>query len=216
MCRNCEYCLSDRYNLCKSMSFRSSAKSFPHADGTLQSHFNHPVSHLHPIPDNLSFPLAAMAEPLSVVLQATRRARLVERTHSLSNPPRPTVAIFGAGTIGLLAAALVTSQIYPVQASRVIVLDIDAARLDHAAKHGFVNPEDAFLLPMIPRSVMSSWTVDQKIQNARQTISSALEKLCLSQGVDCVYECTGAEPCIQMGIFVRVYHQWNVFCHREF
>lgn len=68
-------------------------------------------------------------------------------------------------------------------------------------KNGFVNPEDAFLLPMIPRSVMSSWTVEQKIQHARQTISSALEKLCLSQGVDCVYECTGAEPCIQMGIF---------------
>jgi L-iditol 2-dehydrogenase len=184
------------------MSFRSSAKTFPHADGTLQSHLNHPVSHLHPIPDHLSFPLAAMAEPLSVVLQATRRSRLIERHHTISNPVRPTVAIFGAGTIGLLAAALVSSRLYPVQATRVVLLDIDAARLDHAAKNGFVKPEDTFLLPMTPRSVMATWSVDQKIQQARQTINPVLEKLCLSQGVDCVYECSGAESCIQMGIFV--------------
>jgi L-iditol 2-dehydrogenase len=202
MCRNCEYCLSHRYNLCKGMSFRSSAKTFPHADGTLQSHLNHPVSHLHPIPDHLSFQLAAMAEPLSVLLHATRRARLLANDHSINNPAKPTVAIFGAGTIGLLAAALVSSPLYPIQASRVVLLDIDAARLDHAAKNGFVRRQDTYLLPMTPRSVMATWTVEQKIQHATKTIAPALEKFGLSQGVDCVYECSGAEPCIQMGIFV--------------
>jgi len=48
---------------------------------------------------------------------------------------------------------------------------------------------------------MATWTVEQKIQHATKTIAPALEKLGLSQGVDCVYECSGAEPCIQMGIF---------------
>ncbi|THG97358.1 hypothetical protein EW145_g7633, partial [Phellinidium pouzarii] len=74
MCNNCDYCKSGRYNLCKGMRFCSSAKTFPHLDGTLQERMNHPASLLYPIPDNVSFEQAALAEPLSVLLHASRRA----------------------------------------------------------------------------------------------------------------------------------------------
>ena len=48
MCGNCEYCKKGRYNLCKGLRFCSSAKTFPHLDGTLQERMNHPAHLLHP------------------------------------------------------------------------------------------------------------------------------------------------------------------------
>ena len=48
MCNNCSYCSKGRYNLCKNLRFASSAKTFPHLDGTLQERMNHPAHVLHP------------------------------------------------------------------------------------------------------------------------------------------------------------------------
>jgi L-iditol 2-dehydrogenase len=42
-CDNCRSCQRGRYNLCPSMRFRSSAKSVPHFQGTLQERVNHPA-----------------------------------------------------------------------------------------------------------------------------------------------------------------------------
>lgn len=47
-CDDCNYCSKGRYNLCKGMRFASSAKTFPHLDGTLQERMNHPARVLHP------------------------------------------------------------------------------------------------------------------------------------------------------------------------
>jgi len=57
-CKTCRYCVEmgngtsftcgPRYNLCENMRFCSSAKTFPHLDGTLQSRINHPAGLLHP------------------------------------------------------------------------------------------------------------------------------------------------------------------------
>lgn len=44
----CSFCESGRYNLCEGMRFCSSAKTFPHLDGTLQTKMNHPAHLLHP------------------------------------------------------------------------------------------------------------------------------------------------------------------------
>lgn len=46
-CAECELCQSGRYNICKGMRFRSSAKAFPHFQGTLQAKINHPASYCH-------------------------------------------------------------------------------------------------------------------------------------------------------------------------
>jgi L-iditol 2-dehydrogenase len=55
MCRECNFCRSGRYNLCKSMRFCSSAAAFPHVDGTLQTRMNHPAHVLHPYASINSF-----------------------------------------------------------------------------------------------------------------------------------------------------------------
>jgi L-iditol 2-dehydrogenase len=46
-CGQCEICRKGRYNLCKKMRFRSSAKSVPHFQGTLQERINHPAIWCH-------------------------------------------------------------------------------------------------------------------------------------------------------------------------
>lgn len=42
-CKECSLCKEGRYNICKSLRFRSSAKSFPHFQGTLQERINQPA-----------------------------------------------------------------------------------------------------------------------------------------------------------------------------
>ena len=42
-CMQCNLCQEGRYNICKTLRFRSSAKSFPHFQGTLQERINHPA-----------------------------------------------------------------------------------------------------------------------------------------------------------------------------
>lgn len=46
-CKSCKYCKIGRYNLCSNMRFASSAKTFPHLDGTLTEYMCHPVDLLH-------------------------------------------------------------------------------------------------------------------------------------------------------------------------
>ena len=46
-CEECEWCLSERYNLCPKMRFRSSGSAWPHFQGTLQTRINHPAKWTH-------------------------------------------------------------------------------------------------------------------------------------------------------------------------
>jgi len=187
MCNNCSYCSKGRYNLCKGMRFASSAKTFPHLDGTLQDRMNHPAHVLHPLPDGCSFDQAALAEPLSVLIHASRRL-------NLSHSPPSTVLVFGVGAIGLLACALAKAN----GATRVCAIDINQQRLDFARKQGFA--EEVFCLPMTERAK----TTDEALKRARENVSAALSAFGEQDGFDVVFECTGAEPCIQMSIHAAI------------
>lgn len=46
-CEACEFCDGERYNICRGMKFRSSAKGVPHSQGTLQESVNHPAKWCH-------------------------------------------------------------------------------------------------------------------------------------------------------------------------
>ncbi|KAA1472494.1 GroES-like protein [Dentipellis sp. KUC8613] len=185
MCNNCDYCSSGRYNLCKGMRFASSAKTFPHLDGTLQEHMNHPVHVLHPLPDNCSFEQAALAEPLSVLIHASRRASLASNQ---------TILVYGAGAIGLLACALAKSQ----GASRVVAIDINEARLAFAKTQGFAD--DVFCLPASPKAK----TTEDQLRRAKENADRVLKVFDEEDGFDVIFECTGAEPCIQMAIHTAI------------
>ncbi|KAI8972890.1 GroES-like protein [Trametes punicea] len=168
MCNNCSYYL-------------------PHADGTLQERMNHPAHVLHPLPDNLTFEQAALAEPLSVLIHAARRADFTPSSH-------PTVLVFGVGAIGLLACALAKSY----GASRVVAIDINQTRLDFALQNGFA--QQVYCLPVTDRAK----TTDEQLRRAKENIAVALAEFNMPDGFDLVFECTGAEPCIQMSIHAAV------------
>ncbi|WOO80863.1 Sorbitol dehydrogenase [Vanrija pseudolonga] len=185
-CKNCHYCKIGRYNLCKGMRFASSAKTFPHLDGTLCEVMTHPVDLLHKLPASLDLPLAALAEPLSVVLHAYRRAQL---------QPGARVLVLGAGAVGLLAAALAKAS----GATTVVAVDIEQGKLDFAAAQGWVT--GTHLLPRGARVsgldalevAKTQWEGLQKDE-----VVSSVEGLV--EGFDAVFECTGVESCMQLAV----------------
>lgn len=136
------------------------------------------------MPDSCTFEQAALAEPLSVLIHAARRAQLEKGQD---------VLVYGAGAIGLLACALAKAR----GAQRVVVVDINQARLAFAKENGFA--QQTFCLPAAARPK----TVEEQLVRAKESGERILEAFQQKDGFDCIFECTGAEPCIQMAIHVR-------------
>ncbi|KAG8925577.1 hypothetical protein FRC01_009965 [Tulasnella sp. 417] len=202
-CRQCRYCVEKdangaastkgpRYNLCENMRFCSSAKTFPHLDGTLQGQMNHPVEMLHPIPDSCSYEAAALAEPLAVVLHASRRANFT------STPPNPRVCVIGSGAVGLLACSLSIA----LGASSVTAIDIDPTKLDFAKNAVGVN--NTWQVPLPAKGTPPPKDKEEATQRSRDLANAAMSDLGIApnDGYDIVFECTGVESCIQMAIFL--------------
>jgi L-idonate 5-dehydrogenase len=92
-CGTCRYCLEGLPNQCLNMRFYGSAMPFPHIQGAFQERLVALASQCVPA-DGLTPGEAAMAEPLSVTLHATRRAGSVFGKR---------VLVTGSGPIGVLA-----------------------------------------------------------------------------------------------------------------
>jgi len=71
-CGKCENCRVGRYNLCPDVIFWAT----PPIDGAFCEYVTHPAGFTYPIADQVSFEEAALVEPLSVGMYATRRARV--------------------------------------------------------------------------------------------------------------------------------------------
>lgn len=187
-CKNCKYCKIGRYNLCTGMRFASSAKTFPHLDGTLCEVMNHPLDLLHKLPPTLPLQLAALAEPLSVVLHAHRRAHL---------EPGSRVLVLGAGAVGLLAAALAKAS----GATTVVAVDIEQGKLDFAQEMKWVDATHT--LPRGPRVSGAEALEAAKVNWEGLQASQAVQAFeGLEEGFDAVFECTGVESCMQMAVMV--------------
>ncbi|KAI1397876.1 GroES-like protein [Hypoxylon fuscum] len=189
-CENCELCHEGRYNICRGMSFRSSAKSYPHSQGTLQERINHPARWCHKLPDALSLEHGAIVEPLSVAMHARDRSGLKSGS---------TVLVLGAGAVGLLCAA--ASKV--AGAKTVIIADIQEERVKFAIDNGFA---DTGLTVPIPATRPE--TVEDKLAYA-QDVAEKLKALRVAgRDVDglvgeaaVTFECTGVESCMQTAIY---------------
>jgi len=91
-CYHCEFCLSGHHNVCANIRFLSN----PHYPGFFRELVNLPAVNFLPIPSGMSFDEASLAEPLAIALHSLRLASI----HS-----GETVAVIGAGPIGLLTIA---------------------------------------------------------------------------------------------------------------
>jgi L-iditol 2-dehydrogenase len=118
-CMRCELCKRGRYNLCREVVFMSA----PPVNGTLAEYAAVKADYVFPVPDSLNDEEAAFAEPVSVAIQACRRAGLQAAA---------TVAIIGAGPIGLVTFLVASA----FGAGRTILIDMQPRRLELAERLG--------------------------------------------------------------------------------
>ena len=142
----------------------------------------------HRLPTTLELPLAALAEPLSVVLHAFRRAHLT---------PGARILVLGAGAVGLLVCALARAS----GCTTVVAVDIEQGKLDFAKEMDWAT--GIFTLPKGPRvsgiealEVAKTGWEGLKASQAVQGVEG------LDEGFDAVFECTGVESCMQLSVMV--------------
>ncbi|PSR78470.1 chaperonin 10-like protein [Coniella lustricola] len=196
-CNECHLCRAGRYNICRAMRFRSSAKSLPHAQGTLQDLIAHPAHLAHKLPQGLSLEMGALAEPLSVALHAGDRAGLppvLSAAQTQQEAAGPTVVVLGAGAVGLLCCAVAKVR----GAGKVVVADINADRVAWAQEKGFADT--GVVVPMKrPEGIEAKLAFAQEV--------AALLGAAKTKGgdvvgdVDVTFECTGVESCLQAAIY---------------
>lgn len=93
------------------------------APGAFQRSWTVPAFTLHHLPDGVDLRLAALVEPLAVACHDVRRAELAAGE---------TAVVMGAGPIGLLVALVAAAE-----GARVVVSEVNAARLAFAEELGF-------------------------------------------------------------------------------
>ena len=117
-CGECFFCKRGEYHLCSEISFQ-----YRQGQGGLTTHFVADQQWVHRLPEGLSYAQGALLEPLSVAVHAVKKANL-----GLAD----SVAIFGAGAIGLLLLQLAQAA----GAGEVFVVDIQPHRLEAATSLG--------------------------------------------------------------------------------
>lgn len=118
-CGWCEQCLAGYPNLCPRVRFLGS----PGVDGGLCEFLSVPARSLYRVPERFDPALTALLEPLGVALHAVEITRL---------KPMSTVAVLGAGPIGLMVAQVARAA----GAGRVRVIEPNPSRREAALSLG--------------------------------------------------------------------------------
>jgi L-iditol 2-dehydrogenase len=128
-------------------------------------------------------------EPLSVAIHSTRRASIEQGD---------TVIVFGAGTVGLLVAAMAKL----CGATTVLIADIDAGRVEYALRNNFATKG------YVVSRVENCEDVTERMKAAKEIASDVVAKACVGEpdfeGADVTFDCTGKEICMQAGLYVSL------------
>ncbi len=121
-CYHCHECLTGHYNLCKDVRFWAT----PPYDGCLCDYVAHPAAFTFKMPANMTYVEGALVEPMAIGLNAaiTGQVKLGQ-----------TVAVIGAGTIGLVSS--LAAKAYG--ATKLIIGDVLDKRLAKAAEFGCIT-----------------------------------------------------------------------------
>jgi L-iditol 2-dehydrogenase len=162
-CGTCEQCLAGHPNLCPNVRFAGT----PPTDGALQELVVWPAQHVIPLPAGMSPSTGALLETLGVCLHAVNLAHL-----RLAD----TVAVLGAGPIGLLLVRLARLA----GAVEVYATDCHPARLSAARALG----------------------ADEAIDVQSDDPVASLVRLTGGRGVDVAFEAAGALETPQQAVDV--------------
>ena len=153
-CYHCEFCRSGHHNICANIRFLST----PGLPGFFREFVNLPVSNLLAIPANLSMELATLVEPLAIAMHSLKFA---------ATQPGETVAVFGAGPIGLLTVACLKVA----GAGRIWAVD-----------------------PLVHRREMAKHIgADEALDPTDLDVARQIQADTAGRGVDCAIDCAAKE-----------------------
>nr|WP_321462164.1 alcohol dehydrogenase catalytic domain-containing protein [uncultured Cohaesibacter sp.] len=163
-CGGCLACRTGHPHVCKTLKLIGIDM-----DGGIADHAWIDEDVLFKVPDSMSDKIAALVEPLAVVVRSLHQAKfnLLDST-----------VVTGAGPIGVLTAIVLKHS----GASRIVISDVDQARLDVCKELGLetVNVKDTNLVDYINDSTNG-------------------------EGVDIVFECSGApSSAVEMTKLARI------------
>jgi len=118
-CGECEFCKQNLVNLCTSKK----SPGTPGWIGTFAEYFNAPEKAVYKINDNISYEMGTLTEPLAVAVHAISRITVAQKD---------TLAILGAGTVGLLMLVAAREDGY----KNIICTDTQKFNLEMALKQG--------------------------------------------------------------------------------
>lgn len=153
VCGTCELCQLGHPNLCAELKFCGS----PDRQGALAEYIAVPAQNCFPLPAGFSADDGALLEPLGIAIHA------VDLSHIR---PGNSVAVLGAGPIGLLTAAVARAA----GASQVILTEPLAYR----------------------RSFALDYAADAVLDPGADDLKAAVRDLTGGRGVDLVFEAAGA------------------------
>lgn len=110
-CGVCGACRAGHGHVCRRLQVLG-----VHADGGAADYLRLPTARLHPLPESLSWEVAACTEPVAVAVHMLRRVRV---------EPGDVVLVLGGGPIGFLVGSVARA----VGAGRVLVSELSSRRL---------------------------------------------------------------------------------------
>jgi threonine dehydrogenase-like Zn-dependent dehydrogenase len=149
-CGRCFACRSGQSHVCRTLKLYGFD-----VDGAMAEFVRVPIASLLKLPNSMPPGIGAVIEPLAVAV------------HGVSLAPTrdvKTIAVLGAGPIGLLTALVASSQ----RGTTVCISDVLPSRLELARQLG-----------------LAAYTAGSDLQNA-------IVKMTRGEGADLVYECAGA------------------------
>jgi L-iditol 2-dehydrogenase len=151
-CYHCEFCRRGQHNVCANIRFLSC----PGDPGFFRELVNLPVANFLPISPRISFDQAALVEPLAVAMHSLVLASI---------QPAETVAVIGAGPIGLLTIAAL-----------------------RAAKAGKIWAVE----PLAHRRELAKMIGAEVVLEPGEAVEEVLRSTG-NRGVDCAMDCTAQE-----------------------
>lgn len=122
-CNRCDQCAAGNVNLCADRQVLGVSCEDYRRDGAFAEYLVVPAYICYRLPDAVSYPQAAMVEPLAIAYHAATRTQI---------GPGMSAVIVGVGTIGLLTLQVVRAM----GAGPIIAVDIDDAKLATALANG--------------------------------------------------------------------------------
>ncbi len=165
-CGECRDCRDGLGNVCMNRAIiGTTMPKYGPYPGAMADYVIAPAAKILPLADHVSFNEAALAEPLAIALRAVKHA---------GDVGGKTVAVYGAGPIGLLTMQCLRAG----NAGRVIAIDVVPSRLEMAKECGATH------------------AINSKEEDAGAVIAAMTD----NGGVDVVLDAVGAPATVNAGV----------------